>query len=66
MLCFGCNDADFNKDESSCMIVGTPKPAESDGVPRILVKYNLHCAGEDTTILADLSVISTSGLCPPF
>ena len=66
MLCFGRDDADFNKDESSCMIVGTPKPAESDSAPRVEVKYNLHRVGEDTTILAGSSIISTSGLCPPF
>ncbi len=66
MLCFGRDDADFNKDESSRMIVGVPKPAELDGVPHVVVKYNLHRAGEDTTILAGSSVVSTSGLGPPF
>ncbi len=65
-LCFGHEDADFNKDESSRMTISAPKPGESDSIPRIIVKYNIHCGGEDTTILAGSSVISTSGLCPPF
>ena len=66
MLCFGRNDTNFNKDKSSHMIVSAPKPAESDGVPCAVVKYNLHRTGEDTTIRAGSSVVSTSGLCPPF
>ena len=66
MLCFGHNDANFNKDKFSHMIVGAPIPAESDSVPHGVMKYNLHPAGEDTTILAGLSVVSTSGLCPFF
>ena len=33
MLCFGRDDANFNKDESSQMTVSAPKPAESDGLP---------------------------------
>jgi hypothetical protein len=66
MLCFGRDDANFNKNESSRMTVSSPKPAESDGVPRVVVRYNLHRTGEDTTILAGSSVVSTSGLCPPF
>jgi hypothetical protein len=66
MLCFGRDDANFNKDESSHMIVGTPKPAKSDSAPPVVVKYNLHRAGADTTILAGSSIVSTSGLCPPF
>jgi hypothetical protein len=63
---FGCNDANFNKDESSRMTVSAPKPAELDSIPRVIIKYNIHRGGEDTTILAGFSIISTSGLCPPF
>jgi hypothetical protein len=48
------------------MTVSAPKLAESDSVPHVVVKYNIHCAGNDTTILAGSSVISTSGLCQPF
>ena len=32
----------------------------------MVVKYNLHRAWEDTTILAGSSILSTYGLCPPF
>ena len=66
MLCYGRDDADFNKDDSSRMIVSAPKPADSNGAPRIVVKYNIHRDGADTSILAGSSVISTAGLCPPF
>ena len=66
MLCFGRDDANFNKDESSHMIVSAPIPVELDSAPSVVVKYNLHGTGEDTTILAGSSVVSPSGLCPPF
>jgi hypothetical protein len=66
MLCFGRDDAEFNKDESFRMTVSAPKLAKLDSVPRVVVKYNIHCAGDDATILAGSNVISTSGLCPPF
>ena len=66
MLCYGRDDADFNKDDSSHLIVTAPKPAESNGAPRIVVKYNIHRDGADTSILAGSCVISTAGLCPPF
>ena len=48
------------------LIVTAPKPAESNGAPRIVVKYNIHRNDKDTSVLAGSSVISTSGLCPPF
>jgi hypothetical protein len=66
MLCFGQDDAEFNKDESSRMTVSAPTLDESDSVPRVVIKYNIHRAGNNTTILAGSSVISTSGLCLPF
>ena len=66
MLCYGRDDADFNKEDTGRMIVTEPKPAESHSAPRIVVKYNIHRDGKDTSILAGSSVISTSGLCPPF
>ena len=66
MLCYGRDDSDFNKDESALMTVSAPTPAESDSVPHVVVKYNIHRAGSDTTILAGSSGVSTSGRCPPF
>ncbi len=65
-LCFGRDNNDFNKDNTAHMTVSAPKQAKTDGASHIAVLYNLHCTGEDTTILAGSSVLSISGLCPPF
>jgi hypothetical protein len=48
------------------MTVSVPKQAKTDGAPHIVVLYNLHCTGEDATILAGSSVLSILGLCLPF
>ncbi len=65
-LSFGRDDDSFNNDESLKMIVSAPKRAESDCIPHVVIQYNMHRAGKDAAILDGLSVISTSGLCPPF
>ncbi len=48
------------------MVVSAPKLAKSDGIPHVLIKFNLHHAGKDATIMAGSNVLSISGLCPPF
>jgi hypothetical protein len=65
-LSFGRDNNSFNNDESLKIIVSAPKRAKSDCIPHVVIQYNMHHAGKDATILAGLSVISTSGLCPPF
>jgi hypothetical protein len=64
-LSLGRDDNKFNKDESSKMIVSAPKQAKLDSIPHVLIQYTMHHAGKDATILAGLSIISISGLCPP-
>ncbi len=65
-LCFGRDDNDFNKDDTTQMVVSVPKLDKWDGISHISIKYNLHCAGKDATILDGSSVLSISGLCPLF
>ncbi len=65
-LCFGWDDSNFNKDNTTQMVVSAPKLAKSDGISHVEIQFNLHRAGEDATILAGLGVQSISGLCPPF
>jgi hypothetical protein len=65
-LCYGRNDVDFNKDESSPMIVSTPKPAISTNCQFVNIKYHLHQGNANGSILADSSVLSGKSLCPPF
>jgi hypothetical protein len=61
-LCFGWDDNNFNKDDTTQMVVSAPTLAESDGIPHVSIKYSLHHAGKDATILAGLSILSISGL----
>ena len=65
-LGYGPTDADFNKDETCQMTATTPKPADPSTLPRILVKYHLHCHGQDASILAGSAVLSRDSMCPPF
>ncbi len=65
-LCYGCNDVDFNKDESSPMIASTPKPAVSTNCQFVNIKYHLHRGNANGSILAGSSVLSGESLCPPF
>jgi hypothetical protein len=48
------------------MITTIPKPVTSLQSSSIVVKYHLHRANSDATILAGSSVLSTGGLYPPF
>jgi hypothetical protein len=48
------------------MTMSVLKQAETDVTPHIVVLYYLHCTDKDATILAGSSVLSISGLCPPF
>jgi hypothetical protein len=65
-LSLGHDSNEFNKDESSKMIVSAPKQAKLDSIPHVVIQYTMHRTGKDATILAGLSVISISGFCPPF
>ncbi len=65
-LSLGHDDNEFNKDESLKMIGSAPKQAELDSIPHVVIQYTMHRAGKDAIILAGLSVISISGLYPPF
>ena len=56
----------FNKDDSNKMIVTTPKQADASSSRKIKIKYHLHCASMDASILAGTSVLSHDSLCPPF
>jgi hypothetical protein len=64
-VCYARKDTDFNKDKSTKMVASAPKPVDSAGLPHVVIKYNLHQAGDDTNILAGSSVLLTNGLCPP-
>jgi hypothetical protein len=48
-------DVNFNKDKLTKMVASDPTPANSVGQPHVLIKYNLHRAGDDTNILAGSS-----------
>ncbi len=43
-----------------------PKPVASPQSRGVVIKYYLHHANSDATILAGSSVLSSGGLCPPF
>jgi hypothetical protein len=64
-FCFKYEDAGFSKDESRRMVVSALKPAESDATSHVIIKYNVHCMGEDASILAGSANLSTSGFCSP-
>jgi hypothetical protein len=65
-LCPSRNDAAFNKDDSIKMIVIVPKQADTSSSRTIKIKYHLHRADKDTSILAGTSVLLHDSLCPPF
>jgi hypothetical protein len=65
-LCYGRNDVDFNKDETSKMIASTPKPAVSTNSSLVNIKHHLHRDNANGSILAGSSVLSGDSLCPPF
>ncbi len=65
-LCYGRDDVDFNKDETSKMITTTPKLAVSTDSDQVHVKYHLHHDNANGSILAGSSVLSGGSLCPPF
>ena len=48
------------------MIATTPKPTTDQQSCSALIKYYLHCADADATILAGSAVVSSGSLCPPF
>jgi hypothetical protein len=57
-----------NDDESNAtkMIAAIPKPITGQQSRGVAVKYHLHRADSDATILAGSAVLLTGGLCPPF
>jgi hypothetical protein len=59
----GRDDEEF---DSKKMITTIPKPIASQQSCGVTVKYHLHHANSDATILAGSSVLSSGGLCPPF
>ncbi len=65
-LCYGRNDTDFNKDESTRMIATTPKSAISTNGQSAHIKYHLHRGAADSSILPGSSVLVGDSLCPPF
>jgi hypothetical protein len=48
------------------MIATIPKPIAGQQSCGIMIKYHLHRADSDATILAGSSVLLSGGLCPPF
>ncbi len=65
-LCYGQDDVDFNKDETSKMIASTPKPAISTDSSLVNIRYHLHCDNANGSILAGSSVLLGDSLSPPF
>jgi hypothetical protein len=65
-LCYGRNDTNFNKDESTRMIVTMPKSAISTNGQSAHIKYHLHRGDADSSILQGSSVLLGDSLCPPF
>ncbi len=57
---------DDDKFDSEKMIITIPKPVASVQSRGVVIKYHLHRANSDATILAGSSVLSSGGLCPPF
>jgi len=62
-LSHGRNDDEFDSEK---MIITIPKPVASAQSRGIVIKYHLHHADSDATILAGSSVLSSGGLCPLF
>ncbi len=65
-ICFGCEDAEFNKDNSAQIVAAAPKTVGSDAAHHVVSKYNVYCVGKDASILAGFAILLTTGLCPPF
>jgi hypothetical protein len=65
-LCYGQDNFDFNKDETSKMITSTPKTAVSTDSSLVNIRYHLHHDNANGSILAGSSVLSGDSLCPPF
>ncbi len=63
LLSPGRDDDEFNAKK---MIATIPKPITCQKSRSIMIKYHLHHADLEATILAGSSVLSTGGLCPPF
>jgi hypothetical protein len=63
LLSPGRDDDEF---DAKKMIATIPKPITCQQSRSVMIKYHLHHANSDTTILAGSSVLSTGGLCPPF
>ena len=61
-LSHGRDDEEF---DSKKMITTIPKPVASAQSRGVMIKYHLHHADSDATILAGSSVLSSGGLCPP-
>jgi hypothetical protein len=59
----GRNDDEF---DAKKMIATLPKPITDRQSCSVMIKYHLHHANSDATILAGSSVLPTGGLCPPF
>jgi hypothetical protein len=62
----GKDKNDFNKDDSSKMTASIPKSANPSALPKIIVKYYLHCNGQGASVLGSSSVLSWESVCPPF
>jgi len=60
------NCRDDEEFDSEKMITMIPKPVASAQSRGVMIKYHLHRADSDATILAGSSVLSSGGLCPPF
>jgi hypothetical protein len=65
-LCYGHDDVNFNKDETSKMIASIPKPAISINSSLANIKYHLHRDNANGSILAGSSMLLGDSLCPPF
>jgi len=67
-FCLGAfqQDRALTEFDSEKMIITIPKPVASVQSHGVVIKYHLHRADSDATILAGSSVLSSGGLCPPF
>jgi hypothetical protein len=57
------DDPHFANQDSPKMTITSPKSTTSTP-STIMLKYHIHRAGSDETILVGLNVISVDGLCP--
>jgi hypothetical protein len=64
-ISLACNDPGFATQDGPMMTITSPKSATH--IPSsVHLKYHIHHAGSDTSILVGLVVISVDGLCPAF